>query len=330
MIRGIRRNSSKIDQRVLGVEQALGEVGQALGELASRVDSLKTKRVNDVPRDLTRVDRRWREHLLQGVKGLAPFVGVEIQGTVYFFSTADPKSGQTLFIEQGLRRDQAHLRRAIDALEVAGRPVEMSLFVDVGAHIGTTTLYAIRNLGFDRAIAIEPGADNVRLLRMSLIANGLEGVVHLVHAAVSNETGTASLNVSGVGSEYHHLVEDDDQGIRQIVPTVRLDQLIADGVFDPADVGLIWMDIEGYEIHALEGANSLLQHAPPLVLEACSKKLERTGKLKQAPELLGRYYTHALDIRKQRDDVDFVPVSEFSSIVEEYAGHCADVLVCRQ
>ena len=46
-----------------------------------------------------------------------------------------------------------------------------------------------------------------------------------------------------------------------------MDELAADGVFDPASVGMLWLDVEGHEVHVLAGASTVLAHSPPLVME---------------------------------------------------------------
>jgi FkbM family methyltransferase len=312
-----------------------GELAERLEALEQELRRLNTKvrapdMLDGAIRELAKTDRRWREHLLQGVRGLAPYMAVNIQGTLYFFDTSDAKSARTLFVENTIRRDQTHLRRALAVLEEAGVEAMRDVFVDVGAHIGTTTLYAVRHLGFAEAVAIEPELENMRLLRLSVLANGLENVVHTVHAAASNENGVSGLDVGGVGSEYHHIPGHESDGeLRQLVATTTLDALVRDGVLDPGRVGLLWMDIEGYELHALEGASILLDSAPPIVAEMCRAKLERTGMLGRAPELLAPHYTHILDLRKPIEDARFEPVSTISDLIDAYDRHCVDVLICR-
>jgi FkbM family methyltransferase len=179
-------------------------------------------------------------------------------------------------------------------------------------------------------VAIEPALENMLLLRLSVLANGLDGVVRTVQSAVSNEIGVAGLDVAGIGSEYHRLDPASGDGeLRQLVPTTTLDALAADGTLDLGRVSLLWMDIEGYEIHALEGASSIVERGIPFVTEACSDKLERTGTLDRIDELLAPHYTHILDLRRDRETASFRPITEIGDVIREYEGHCVDVLVCR-
>jgi FkbM family methyltransferase len=279
------------------------------------------------------MDRRWRRHLLEGVRGVVPYMAVNVDGTLYFFATSDPKSGQTLFVETSVRRDQAQLRLALHALDDIGASAVRDVFLDVGAHIGTTTLFAVRHLDFAEAVAVEPSVDNMLLLRLNVLANGLEGVVQTVRAAASNQNGLLDLDVGGLGSEYHHLASGDGTAeLRQLVPTTTLDALAARGVFEPDRVGLLWMDIEGHEVHALEGASALLERRVPLVVEFCREKLERAGTLGRVPELLSAHYSRILDLREPAEQSQFLPVQEIGRVIDAHYGHrrgrCVDVLVC--
>jgi hypothetical protein len=62
---------------------------------------------------------------------------------------------------------------AIQLLAKLGHSVRLTTFVDVGANIGTHTLWALR-YGFESAVCIEADADNFRLLRVNQILNDME------------------------------------------------------------------------------------------------------------------------------------------------------------
>jgi FkbM family methyltransferase len=312
-----------VEARIAGLERRLGSLTCEGTDAGPAADPTERARA------LNRYDHRWREHLLQGVRGIAPYMAVTLQGTVYFFDPRDTKSSRTLFIEQAVRRDQLHVRRAVEALESRGLSVRGTTFVDVGAHIGTTTIYALRHLGFGKAVAIEPGIENMRLLRLSALGNGIDGSIRTVRAAMSDTVGVAGLDVAGVGSEYHHLSAQADDDLRQLVTTTTLDALVDEGVIVPEEVGLVWMDIEGFEGHALRGGSAVLRHGLPLVMELCPQKLGAAGTLDLLPTLVQEHYTWALDIRKPRDEAAAVPVSALPELIASYDGHCGDVLVWR-
>lgn len=72
--------------------------------------------------------------------------------------------------------------------------------VDIGAHVGTFTIYAMQ-MGARRVIAYEPLADNVRLLRANVARNiRPERLmdVDIVEAAVGDREGTTALGIGRV------------------------------------------------------------------------------------------------------------------------------------
>src|SRR5436190_10169916 len=53
-----------------------------------------------------------------------------------------------------------------------------AIVVDVGAHVGYNTIYASRRVGpSGRVVAIEPAADNLRILRENVAINGIANIV---------------------------------------------------------------------------------------------------------------------------------------------------------
>lgn len=306
--------------------ERLEELERRLGQLADEPPSAEAE---DHLKQLVRADRRWRRHLVERMRGQVAHASVVIDGTVYFFDPSDP-TGSSLFVDGGPRTDHTHLRRALHALERAGTPAERDTFVDVGAHIGTTTLFAVRTLHFREAVAIEPSLENMRLLRLGALANGVEDAVRPVLAAASNEAGVADLVVGGLGSEYHHLTRNGGgEGLRQLVPTTTLDDLATRNVIDPDRVSLVWLDIEGYEPQALEAAATLRERRVPLVIEVCREKLVRTGGLGRIRDLLADDYSHVVDLRLPPSDARFVRVADVQALIESYGRRCTDILACR-
>jgi len=114
-----------------------------------------------------------------------------------------------------------------------------------------------------RAICVEPMPDNVKLLNtlkaQVLSADGLE----VVHAAVSNITGTASFPVGGSGQENLGMSsavlpksgERRDADVQ--VDVITVDKLLEDRNLDHVDV--ITIDTEGHDPAVLQGARKTLR-----------------------------------------------------------------------
>ena len=137
--------------------------------------------------------------------------------------------------------------------------------VDIGANVGYYTLLAARRVGpHGKVYAFEPEPRNFRLLMENLRLNGYENVV-AIQRAVSNESGTAPLFLSPRCSGAHSLVSTRDPGNETLaVETVTLDEFFKMEGY-PA-IQVIKMDIEGWEMEALDGMNKLITRSRPLTL----------------------------------------------------------------
>jgi FkbM family methyltransferase len=123
-------------------------------------------------------------------------------------------------------------------------------FVDVGAYIGLYTVAAAQRVGPEgRVIALEPNPENHSTIQAHVRLNGLETRVELVEAAAgARDEGVPFClrgEVSHVGAR-----EDDAE------TTVRCLRL--DTVLRGRQVGVLKIDVEGYEEMVLRGAENLL------------------------------------------------------------------------
>jgi FkbM family methyltransferase len=136
--------------------------------------------------------------------------------------------------------------------------------VDVGANVGYYTLLAARAVGpGGRVHAFEPEPLNFRLLKRSLMANGL----HWVNAsdkALWDEAGTRLLFTTTAegGRGGHTLIDDPATSTRPriTVETITLDEVLA------ADrrVDVMKMDAEGAEPRIFDGMRRVVEASPRL------------------------------------------------------------------
>jgi FkbM family methyltransferase len=145
------------------------------------------------------------------------------------------------------------LHRLLDGMVRVGATV-----VDAGANIGYNTVHAARAVGRSgRIVAVEPAADNVRILRENLALNALDNVVvHEVALGRTRESRDFFLRgeTSAVNSLFRPSVYAAVTGIER-VQVVPLDDLV-DG-----DADLVKIDVEGAELDVLGGMTRLLRHA---------------------------------------------------------------------
>jgi hypothetical protein len=108
-------------------------------------------------------------------------------------------------------------------------------------------------------------------------------------------------------------------------------------VYDPAEVGLLWIDAEHHEAHILAGASKLIEGGAPVVFEWDPMGLDREGENRERiGAALGDHYTHFVDT-KLTDEPGATfrlrPIAELASHVHSGqaggAAHSTDVLVLR-
>jgi len=149
-----------------------------------------------------------------------------------------------------------------------------AVVVDVGANIGIYSQFLSRCVGATGLVhSFEPSPDNFR--RLSAATRDLSNV-RLTQAAIGERSGQSELYVSDKLNVDHRAYKADGDS-RRAVPT----QMVAlDDYFKPDErVDLIKMDIQGYELHALRGAQRVLQENPDidLLLEFWPAGLAQAG-----------------------------------------------------
>lgn len=161
------------------------------------------------------------------------------------------------------------LEQAVTVLQRHGALRDGGLFVDVGANIGTQSIYAMKTGAFAGVHAFEPAPDNVALFRKNMEENAFVDRVRLVEAGVSDAAGTATLHFHPHNYGGHSLEAGSlrrDAGSREIDVTT-LDAALAQAGVTPADIGLVWIDVEGHEAAVVAGAASLIAARVPIVFE---------------------------------------------------------------
>lgn len=161
------------------------------------------------------------------------------------------------------------------------------VIIDVGAHIGTHTIRASKNLGKNgRVICFEPNKNNFKLLKENLSLNKVTNV-SAYNAACSDKSELLFMHGAHGGSYATHLQGKDGQEIRAFA----LDTLISKEKLSRVD--LLKVDVEGFEQEVFKGGYKLIsKFKPAIIFEAWDK--ERLNKISQLLFPLG-YIIKPLD-----------------------------------
>lgn len=212
--------------------------------------------------------------------------------------------------------DETDIAVALDLIAENSGPIEKNAFLDVGANIGTHGLHALK-VGFTKVISIEPDATNFKLLRANQILNGLDEQCINLFAAASDREDMGLLELSHDNFGDHRIrgansdaVEDlYDEDTRSVGQTrlARIDTLLTESGVPAKELGLVWMDTQGHEGHALSGSGSLKLAKVPIVIEFWPYGLERSGGYQQLRQFLSEG-VQLYDIRQVKNSGDKTPL----------------------
>lgn len=209
------------------------------------------------------------------------------------------------------QRDQ--LERSVALLRRTGVLAPGRRFLDVGAHIGTQTLYAMLTGAFSGAMCFEPEPRNFAILELNMLINGLDAKVSCRRCAIGDAPGELALSLDTANRSAHSFVREIAGRNTTRVPVQTLDRVLAEAGLAAADVGLVWIDVEGFEPQVLRGASTLLERSVPLVVEV-NPHLYAAGA-RHLTDVLAAHYDTVVDL----DDTASVerPLSHLASLTRQ-------------
>jgi FkbM family methyltransferase len=147
-----------------------------------------------------------------------------------------------------------------------------SLFIDIGAHVGTWAVRASRY--FDRVVAIEPNQEAFEALRRNIALNRIENITAILGAASDREGRLALFKYphSSWTSTLRTSMGHSTTGQKIDVRCFTVDSLN----LQPT---LVKIDTEGHEAQVLLGMKSTLKSKPKLVVEIHNNMDEVTDLL---------------------------------------------------
>ena len=200
------------------------------------------------------------------------------------FSNMDLHNGRTLYVQRAWEIDL--IRGSMEYLAREGRGGSATdVLIDAGANLGMICIAMLKHGYFHEAIAIEPGPDNLRYLTRNIAQNGMEGRIRSVPCALSDRAGEAEMELSEVNFGDHRVRSRTstpalmgEGGRRSVtVPLRTLDEILTSFALDPSRIGLIWIDVQGFDGYALRGARGVLSRGVPVVDELWPYGVLRSG-----------------------------------------------------
>ncbi|MBB6484515.1 FkbM family methyltransferase [Rhizobium lusitanum] len=208
--------------------------------------------------------RLGRDILVSALGPRVKSMTVDCGDHVMSFSPAD-YIGRKVFRKGHFERD--HVDRLLSVLRERGLLRKGSALLELGGNIGTQTCYFALSGVYGRIVSVEPDPRNFRLLSANIADNGFQAVVTAVNCAAGDREGQLDfyLNHKNHGKSSALRQSASDEPIAVSVRPVA--DILAQAGVDPAQITLIWMDIEGYEPVACRSMQTLMARQVPLYME---------------------------------------------------------------
>ena len=199
---------------------------------------------------------------------LVPF---EIYGITMYLSLTDEGISHDL-LHYGERELEATAIMRSEFKRMKNSTERTVTVLEIGANRGYYAFQAADILGESAEIyAIEPSLDNIESLEKGISTNGFDSIIQLDHCAIGAETTTGDLNLSTKSNSHTLQSIPESKSSKYSGETLEVDVYSIDDYLDiiekqPEDIDIVRMDIEGYEWHAFQGMDSILQSNSSLVI----------------------------------------------------------------
>jgi len=148
------------------------------------------------------------------------------------------------------------------------------VFVDVGANIGLMSLFVSRYFPLANIHAFEAHPETAVILRENLSLNSFSNNITVHSVALGSERSTVSISADlDANRGGASIVNEGQQPIS--VECFTMDEVLAESKVD-----LIKIDVEGYELHVLQGAKKIIESQHPVLIIEISQDRDGTDQTK--------------------------------------------------
>lgn len=173
--------------------------------------------------------------------------------------------GKKVFRKGNFERD--HVDRLLSVLREKRLLIDGSTLLEIGGNIGTQTLYFALSKSFSTIVSIEADPRNFKLLQHNVLQNGLQDQIVLVNCAAGDKEGEIDFFQHQNNHGKSSTVRKSSLDRKITVPVKPVDKILLEANIPAQQIGLIWMDIEGYEPVACNSMQLLLMRKVPLYME---------------------------------------------------------------
>ncbi len=250
-------------------------------------------------------------------------------GIKYIFSSHDRIIGESM-LRTGINFAENQIKAFFELTDkYYGKKARNGYFFDVGANIGTTSIYVKKELNPKlKIIGIEAGKDNYDLFRMNCIANNVEDI-KVCHVAFADAAGKAFFNENTDNPGGSSVTKTNNIAGKncETVNMITFDEFCEKETINSGQIDYIWIDVEGFEVNVLKGAATVLKNKIPMMQEFNPFVYEEKGLLNEYLSIIEGTYNYYLDYSEYIKGKELKrPVSEIRELIKK----CARKKECRQ
>ena len=158
------------------------------------------------------------------------------------------------------------------AIKLLGKKNSKLTLINIGAHIGSTAIPAIKKNNFKNLIAFEPTKRNFRLLKANIFLNEIDDRVQAYNLAISNKKANLHLGTTKGNTGGNRILRNKQKNT-EIVKSDILDNYTYNL---NKNNSLIFMDVEGHEPNIFLGAKKTIKKKIPIVFEFYPSLLDKS------------------------------------------------------
>lgn len=278
--------------------------------------------------------------VLKNQADIMPYSSLSVEGITYFYIPSDQTIPQCM-IQTGVnwaKEDIDNFVKAADHHGYHDQPPENGLFLDIGGNIGTTSIYC--KLKLKRAfrfIAFEPLEECARLFEANCAINGVSSDISLVRFGLSNQErknammSVVASNLGGSGIRD----EEEIQAAQTLgtplvsIATTTLDCFLEEQKICADDIKYVWLDVEGHEVEAMEGARRLYKtHKIPTCVEFNQGHYKVHNTYDRMIKLLEEYFDFFLTCEQlAQGNYQLRPINGLTDLWEEFEHRSCDLVL---
>jgi FkbM family methyltransferase len=227
-------------------------------------------------------------------KIIGDYITLTLDGVSYINSSSDTIIMKYMYLEK-----KNYAKDTMDVfISLAQKKYEFSeeqdIFCDIGANIGTTSIYFKKKIDpLIKILAFEPARMNYKLLRANMLLNDIgESECTIVKSALSDEKGISEFAYDSTNPGGSSLIaENVINSMTEEVEVIPFDDYIEENSVDIKRIKYIWIDVEGFEPAFFQGARRTLDMIDvPTITEFTPALYKKTGQFTKFVSLLNTLY----------------------------------------